>query len=289
MTFATHPMSTQGEANSESIASAVSWPAIFAGAFAAAALSVLLLTLGAGLGLSSVSPWSGASASMTAFTAGAAIWLIVVQWLSAGLGGYLAGRLRAKWSHTGIDEVFFRDTAHGFLAWAVATVFAAAIAASAVSSAVSGATRFAGSATTAALAGVSQGIAQTAADPVGYYVDAMFRSDRPAPTAGGTDTKAETARILARKVGNGSLSNADEAYLTQLVAARAGLPQDEAERRVNDVMAQIDTAEAKAREAAEEARKATAWGSYFLFFSMLIGAFVASAAAALGGQHRDAV
>jgi len=281
-------MSTQGGAGAESIASAVSWPAIFAGAFAAAALSLLLLTLGAGLGLSSVSPWSAASASVTAFTAGAAIWLIVVQWLSAGLGGYLVGRLRAKWSHTGIDEVFFRDTAHGFLAWAVAIVFAAAIAASAISSAVSGATRVAGSAATIALAGASHGAAQSSADPVGYYVDAMFRSDRPAPTAGGVDAKAETARILVRKVRNGPLSNADEAYLTQLVAARTGLPQDEAERRVNDVMAQLDSAEVKAREAAEAARKATARASYFLFFSMLIGAFIASAAAALGGQHRDA-
>ena len=288
MTFATHPMSTQGGSGAESIGSAVSWPAIFAGAFAAAALSLLLLTLGAGLGLSSVSPWSAASPSVTAFTAGAAIWLIVVQWLSAGLGGYLAGRLRAKWSHTGIDEVFFRDTAHGFLAWAVATVFTAAVAASVVSSAVSGATRVAGSAATAAVTGASQGVVQTGTDPVGYYVDAMFRSDSPAPTAGGADVKAETARILARKLGNGVLSNADEAYLTQLVAARTGLPQDEAERRVDDVMAQIDSTEAKAREAAEAVRKATAWASYFLFFSMLIGAFIASAAAALGGQHRDA-
>jgi len=282
-------MSTQGGADAESIASAVSWSAIFAGAFAAAALSLLILTLGAGLGLSSVSPWSNTGASVTAFTAGAAIWLIVVQWLSAGLGGYLAGRLRAKWSHTAIDEVFFRDTAHGFLAWAVATVFAAAIAASAVSSAVGGATRVAGSAATAAMAGASQGVAQTGADPMGYYVDAMFRSERPDATADGTDTKAETARILARRVANGSLSNADEIYLTQRVAARTGLPQDEAERRVNDVIAQIDAAEAKTREAADEARKVTAWASYFLFFSMLIGAFVASAAAALGGQHRDAV
>ena len=121
----------------EAYASAVSWGAIIGGAVAAAALTLLLVTLGAGIGLSSVSPWSSANPTATTFTLMTAVWLIIVQWLSSGLGGYLAGRLRTKWTGLHTHEVFFRDTAHGFLAWALASVLVAMVATSAISSAVS--------------------------------------------------------------------------------------------------------------------------------------------------------
>jgi len=100
----------------ESAVSAVSWVAIIAGAFAIAAASLILLALGAGLGLASVSPWYNSGPSATTFGVWAAVWLIVVQWLSAALGGYLTGRLRTKWVGVHTNEVYFRDTAHGFLA-----------------------------------------------------------------------------------------------------------------------------------------------------------------------------
>ena len=106
----------------KSSSSGVSWPAIIGGAFAAAALSLILLALGSGFGLASVSPWSNSGASLTSFTAMTAVWLIVVQWLASGLGGYLTGRLRTKWAGLHTHEVFFRDTANGFLSWAVASV-----------------------------------------------------------------------------------------------------------------------------------------------------------------------
>ncbi len=103
---------------------AVSWPAIFAGATASAALSLVLLVLGIGLGFSVMSPWSGPSS--TAMTASTIIWISVTAFASSGLGGYIAGRLRSRWPETPRDEVHFRDTAHGFLSWAVATLITAA-------------------------------------------------------------------------------------------------------------------------------------------------------------------
>ena len=103
------------------------WGAITGGALAAIGVSIILFTAGSGFGLSTVEPWSFANRAPETFAIGAAIWLVVMQWLSAGVGGYLAGRLRAKWTGPRTDEVLFRDTAHGFLAWALATVIVATL------------------------------------------------------------------------------------------------------------------------------------------------------------------
>ena len=127
-----------GAVTNESPQSAVSWAAICAGALAAVSLTLVLLALGAGLGLSSISPWPNLGASATTFTIMTAIGLIVVQWLAAAVGGFLTGRLRTKWVAVHVHEVFFRDTAHGFLAWALATVVGLLLAASAASSIIGG-------------------------------------------------------------------------------------------------------------------------------------------------------
>ena len=136
MTLTTKPEAARvPEQSVESSASAVEWAAILGGALAAVGISIILFTLGSGLGLSTVSPWSWSHPSPTTFGTIAGIWLIITQWLASALGGYLTGRLRTKWVGIRTDEVFFRDTAHGFLAWALATVLIAtffAIAASAV-------------------------------------------------------------------------------------------------------------------------------------------------------------
>src|SRR5271166_4391952 len=102
----------------EAVASGVAWSAILGGAFAAVALSVVLLALGSGFGLATVSPWLGAGASATTFSIMTGLWLIITQWLASGLGGYITGRLRIKWAGLHTHEVFFRDTANGFLTWA---------------------------------------------------------------------------------------------------------------------------------------------------------------------------
>jgi hypothetical protein len=258
----------------ESSASAVSWSAIAAGAFVAAASSVILVGLGAGLGLASVSPWPNSGASATTFTVMTAIWLIVVQWLASGLGGYLAGRLRTKWTGLHTHEVFFRDTAHGFITWSVSTIIVAAFLASAASSIIGGGVHAAAAAT------ATSGPSQSTSALTPYNMDTLFRSDHPDSSTGSADARAEAARIFANGVAAGDVPTADRTYLAQLVAVRTGIAQDEAQKRV-------DTAITEAKAAADETRKAAAATAIYTALSMLVGAFIACIAAALGGRRRD--
>jgi hypothetical protein len=267
--------------------SAVSWAAVIAGGVAAVAITLLLVALGTGIGLSTVSPWSTSNPSATTFTLLAAVWLIIVQWLASASGGYLAGRLRTKWKSLHTDEVFFRDTAHGFLAWALASILVAAFATSSVTSAVSSAGRAISGIAGSAASTATQTAANQSSAGDGYFLDTLFRKDQPDANASPQDARAEAARILARSVTNGSLDPNDRAYLAKLVAARTGISQQDAEKRVDDIMRQMEDAENKAKAAADTARKASAKASFYLFFSMLIGAFIASAAGALGGRQRD--
>ena len=267
--------------------SAVSWAAIIGGALAAVAITLLLVALGSGIGLSSVSPWTALNPSATTFTLLAAVWLIIVQWLSSALGGYISGRLRTKWTGIHTDEVFFRDTVHGFLAWALASVLVVAFATSSISSAVSSAGRAISNVAGSAASTATQAAANQSSGSNGYFVDALFRKDRPDANTSSQDARAEGARIIARAVANGNLEPGDRTYLAALVASRTGLSQEDAEKRIDDTMAQIKTAEDKAKQAADAARRASAKASFYLFFSMLIGAFIASTAGAIGGRQRD--
>ena len=278
----------------EASISAVAWPAIIGGAFAAAALSLILMALGSGFGLASVSPWPNSGASVTTFTVMTAIWLIVIQWLASGVGGYVTGRLRTKWVGLHTHEVFFRDTANGFLTWATASVIGAAFLASAASSVIGGTATMVAGVATGAAAGASQGAAQSAtrpaggiADPTAYFVDSLYRSDHPNANASTGDVQAESTRILLNGMHNGGVPAPDRTYLGQLVSARTGLSQADAEKRVDEVIAQEKAVEEKARQAADAARKAASSLSIFMALSMLVGAFIACAAAALGGQQRD--
>ncbi|HEY2615967.1 MAG TPA: hypothetical protein VGI78_01380 [Acetobacteraceae bacterium] len=271
------------DAESSGSQSAVSWAAVIGGAVAALSITLLLVALGSGIGLTSVSPWSSANPSATTLTLLAAVWLIIVQWLSSAMGGYLAGRLRTKWVGLHTDEVFFRDTAHGFLAWALASVLVVAFATSSVSSAVSAA----GRAVSGAASTVTQAAANQPSVQDGYFVDTLFRKDQPDANASSQDARAEAGRIVARTLANGNLDPGDRTYLAKLIAARTGVSQADAEKRIDDTMAQMRAAEDKGKQAADAARKASATGSFYLFFSMLIGAFIASAAGALGGRQRD--
>ena len=153
----------------------VSWSAVFAGAVAAAAFGLILLTLGAGLGLAALSPWRSASASAAKFGIAAIVWVCVTQILTSGLGGYLAGRLRHRWPAVHVDEVYFRDTAHGFLSWALATLATAALFAAMLPAAEHAGGQAVAKA--AASAVIDRGDANAAMNrwPVGYYVDALFR------------------------------------------------------------------------------------------------------------------
>ena len=272
----------------ESAVSAVSWPAIIAGAFSIVAVGLILLALGSGLGLSSVSPWRDSGPSATTFGVYAAVWLVVVQWVSAAFGGYLTGRLRTKWVGVHTDEVYFRDTAHGFLAWAVAAVIMAAALSSAASSAVGNVVRATGSVAGAAAEGAGAAAAQSnGVDPMGYLIDTLFRSDHPDSDATPQETRAEASRIILSGLRNGDIPASDKTYLAQLVSARTEISQADAEKRVNEIIAKAKDAETKARQAADTARKTAASIAFFTAFSMLIGAFIAAVAATIAGHRRD--
>jgi VIT1/CCC1 family predicted Fe2+/Mn2+ transporter len=274
----------------ESAVSAVSWPAIIAGTFSIVTVGLILLALGSGLGLSSVSPWPNSGVSATAFGVYAAVWLIVVQWVSAAFGGYLTGRLRTKWVGVHTDEVYFRDTAHGFLAWAVAAVIMAAALSSAASSAVGNVVRATGSVASAAAQGAGAAAAQSGGiDPMGYLVDSLFRSDHPDANANPQEIRTEASRIILSGLRNGDVPASDKTYLAQLVAARTGIAQADAAKRVDEVIAKAKDAETKARQAADAARKTAAAIAFFTAFSMLIGAFIAAVAATIAGHRRDEV
>ena len=267
--------------------SAVSWPAIFAGSLTAIALSLVLLILGSGLGFSAISPWSGTGASATTLALSTVIWLIITQWVSSGIGGYITGRLRTRWFGTHPHEVFFRDTAHGLLTWALASVLTAALLASAISTIVSGTSHAAGKAVTVAVAMHDTNGPKTAGNPTAYYVDSLFRQDQAALPPANQDIRTETARILLMDLRNGSLPENDRTYISRLVAAQTGVTQDVAAQRVDTMLAQINADEEKAKEAAETARKTSASFSIFTALSMFIGAFIACLTAALGGKCRD--
>lgn len=236
--------------------SAVSWPAIFAGAIVALATTLIVLALGAGLGFATASPWPGAGPSATTFAVWTGIWLIVSQWLSAAFGGYITGRLRTRWTAVHTHEVFFRDTAHGLITWAVATAIVAAVALSATSSALTA--------------------AGNAAGGVSYVADTMLRTDRPV-AGDAAPVRAEIGRILMRE---GPVTADDRAYLAHVVARQTGVTDAVAQQRV-------DAAITSVREAADKARKASSAVGFFTALSMLIGAFIASVAAAYAGRLRD--
>ena len=299
--------------------SGVSWGAIFAGAAGAASLSLILLLLGTGLGMSSISPWASQGASAATIGVATILWLTFTQIAASGMGGYLAGRLRTKWAGVHTDEVYFRDTAHGFLAWSVATLLTAALLGSVVGSilgagAQAGATVAGGAATAATAAGAAGAGAATAGSqsasdagpgPMNYFIDSLFRRDAGAAPATPGDasappaapdrpaaaTNAEVSRIFLNSIRTGALPPEDARYVGQVVAQRTGLSQQDAEKRVTDTYAKaqaaLKDAQAKAKEAADAARKASAYGSLWLVISMLIGAFVASFAATYGGRRRD--
>jgi hypothetical protein len=284
-------------ASPESGVSAVSWGAIIAGAVVASALSLALLMLGAGIGLVSVSPWSN-NVSVATFGILAAAWFIAVQLFASGVGGYLAGRLRTRWVSVHTDEVYFRDTAHGLIVWGVGAILTAWLLTSGAASVVSGAAHAGGSALEAAGSAVGGPAAQAAGQAASsegsstaYFTDMLFRADHSDTSGDPAAARAEVGRILVTDALSGEMPAADTAYVAQVVAARTGLSQADADKRVSDVVEQAKNARNKAidtaKAAADAARKTGVYVALWAFISLLIGAFSASFMATVGGRVRD--
>lgn len=265
----------------------VDWAAIIAGIALASAISIILLAFGSAIGLSLVNfrTFEGVAPVWVAVVA--ATWLLWVEVSSFMAGGYIAGRLRRRFADATEHEVDVRDGAHGLLVWAGALVVGAIIAVGGVGAALNAIGSAASTATIAA-SNVADDAA-VAVDPNAYFTDLLFRSPPGATPAAGTlqDFRGEATRILATGAAEGEVSADDRSYLAQLVASNTGLPADQAQARVDQVMTAIDDAKAKAADAAEAARKTAVLAAFLTAASLLVSAAGAWWAASKGGRHRD--
>jgi hypothetical protein len=277
-------------------ASFVEWGAVVAGAALAAALSFVLLTFGTAIGLSATSPWPNSGLSVKVIASLAVFWAIAQQIGAAMAGGYVAGRMRSRWREPTQHEVEFRDGLHGGLVWAVSILIGAAL-----FMATAGAVLRTG----ADVAGKTASAASTAipGDAMDAAIDALLRPQtvgqaaapaQPPQTQGGggaararagagqsnDDIRVEVSRILASSLATGSLTEPNRTYLTQLVAQRTGISQQEAEKRINDAVT-------AARQAADKARRAAVVTGFVTAAGLVLSLGAAWWAAMKGGQHRD--
>ena len=261
------------------------WPAIFAGAAVAAAISLVLLTFGTALGLSLTSAQEGLSASLFWIAIVGGLWLLWVQVSASMAGGYLAGRMRRRHGDATESESDIRDGAHGLVVWAVATLAAAVLAYSGTMGTVSAVGQTAG-ATASVMGGTIAGAAD-ALDPNDLLID---RALRGTPGAVPTDenTRREVGRILLSAVmSDEGMTAADRQYLVTLAAQRAGIPPEEAERRIDEVSALAARYEQEAREAADQARRTAMFAAFLAAVSLVVSAAAAYFGGTLGGNHRD--
>lgn len=267
----------EATATSVQRASFVEWGPVLAGALVASALSFVLLTFGAAIGLSATSPWPNSGVSAKVLASLAVFWTLSQQIGAFMVGGYLAGRMRNRWAESSHDEVEFRDGLHGGLVWAVGVVLGAALLMMAAGATARTGAQIAGK-------GAEAAIASTSSDSMETVVDTMLRPTAPgkAPAQGSSEAeqRKEVSRILAASVTTGSLSNENRTYLAQLVAQRTGLSQPEAEKRIND-------AQNAAREAADKARRAGILTGLVTAVSLVISLGAAWWAGTKGGDHRD--
>jgi hypothetical protein len=243
------------------------WTPVIAGALAATALSLILVTFAAavGLGVSSSAPtWRDASAALWLLSG---LYLILQAIISFAFGAYIAGRLRRPLVAGSSEQVETRDGIHGLAVWAVAVVLGAMVAA------LVGAAAATRPGTTVPSA--------SAAEPVlSYELDKLFRSARRPPNIDMRSDRAEAGRILLTSSGHRGVSADDRAYLVQLVGSTTGLSGPEAERRV-------DAAIANAKTALDRTRRSSIILAFSLATALLLGAVAAWAAACAGGRHRD--
>lgn len=297
--------------------SAVSWGAILAGTAAASALLLILIILGFGLGMSSISVWSGQGISTEALGITTILWIAFTQIIAYGMGGYLAGRLRTKWVSVHSDEVYFRDTVHGFLTWALASLICATLLTSVIGSIVGGSAKagatIIGGTSSALITGATTNTDITnksmpsADNLTNYMVGTLFRKDATSQAVTLNEPSDQTNATLAisqqsnqasnvmsifmNSMGDATLPQSDVKYVGQIVSQQTGLSQQDAEKRVEQTFASMQekkgNAIALAKTTAEKARKVAANTSLWLFVMLLVGAFSASLAATWGGKSRD--
>jgi hypothetical protein len=280
--------------------SGLSWSAVIAGALTALATTAIMVALGSGIGFSLASPFSSSPSGSTLTVIGA-VWLVFSQGVGFATGGYIAGRLRTNPGRWHTEEVKFRDGANGLVVWAIGVVISMFLLAGAVGKITNAAGTAAATGGAAALAGAAAGASSPSMD---YFSDTLLRTNPQAQTpasaggapatapngsaqANGSNSQAQRQqinRILLTALGPNGLSNDDRTYLAQIVSAQTGMSQDDAQKKVDDV---VNRAKAEATQAADTARKAAEYFAFWTFMSLLFGAVCATLGGILGGDLRD--
>lgn len=259
----------------------INWPAIFAGAVLASAISFILLTFGSAIGLSMTSAEEGQSISLFWIAIVGGLWILWVHITASLAGGYLVGRMRPRVGDATEYESDIRDGSNGLVMWALATLIAAAIAWSGVVGAANVAGRVAGEAASVTAQ------AADAIDPTTMLVDRTLRGGPGAPALSQSDRDAVMRIFVSAATSEDGIDAADRDYLVATVAERAGIPPEEAQARIDQVVAQAQQLEADARAAAEKARHASIIAAFLTAAALAVGAVAAYYAATLGGNHRD--
>ena len=275
----------------------VEWGPILAGAIAASALSFLLLTFGSAIGLSLTSPWPSSGARLWVVALAVGWWAVAVQIASFAAGGYLAGRMRSRWAESS-EESEFRDSTHGFMVWAVGVLFGGLLLAFTGGAAIKTATQSAALIAGGATAGAANALWQSG--PVDYAVDLLLRPEprgtatpaappQPGPSAQRDDQalRSEVGRIFAATIQNREFSERDRNYLVRVIQTRTGLPEAEAQSRVDGAVNEARDLEIKAREQADKARRAAIITGFIAAASLLISLVAACYFAGIGGRHRN--
>jgi hypothetical protein len=255
--------------------------AIIGGAAIATAISWVMTSFGAGIGLAAA-PAARGGWGAVAVSLAAGIWVLWIAVSSFAAGGYVAARMRRPTPDLSEHERDVSDGAHGLMVWAIGLIVVAYLASPA----------FSGLAKSSAALGVAAGAAQTAkVDPVAHLVDRLMRggdtSANPNANANQTALRDDMQRSLGLVVANGTIDPKDKAYLVQQVSARDGLSPADAGAQVDDAVTQLAAVHEKAREDATIVRKAGVILAFLTAASLLVAAVTAWRAAQAGGRHRD--
>jgi hypothetical protein len=240
----------------------------FAGAVVAAAAFFVLMAFASSIGLAvaSASPtWRDTSVGLTVLSGA---WIVFSAVGSFALGGYIAGRLRARWDATA-DEIHFRDGVHGLVVWGLAVIIGVGMTWAAATTLINSKTPSTAPRDTS----VNEPSFLT------YELDRLFRSDR-APQGGDAEARAEAGRIIQTALGRTDIAGDDRAYLSRLVVARTGLPPTDADRRVQQIISE-------SRDAASKARRSAVILGFTLAAALVAAAGASWGAALAGGRHRD--
>jgi hypothetical protein len=260
------------------------WPAVFAGAVVASAVSLVLVTFGSAVGLSLTSPFDNTGMSAVGLSVALGLWLVWVQVSSFMAGGYVTGRMRRRAYDATEHESDVRDGMHGLVMWGTGVLVGALFLALSVGGAATTAAAVAGGAAQTAvekIADAAQGM-----NPLSQTVDTAFRTSRP-EAGSSADARNEAMAIVARGVANGDVPEADRTYLAQVISARTDIPPDEAKARVDAMITNAQQVAAEAKQQAERAKHFAVIAAFVAAASLAIGAAAAFWAAGMGGRHRD--